>query len=176
MNPQLRDIHGLDNIPAWPLAPGWWITLLAILLIVALIAMLLRYLILYPPGSWHGEAYRALSRLKRKVKHLSAKQTAAELSELLRRIVIARLGREGYANLTNEDWLKCLKDIDRSEFDWEREGRLLLSLPYAPEDDTVQSDQLEPLIRSTANLIARRNSRKVWPFSRTRSALEHRDD
>jgi hypothetical protein len=35
----LRDIHGLDGVPWWPLAPGWWYVLAAIALVPVVIAM-----------------------------------------------------------------------------------------------------------------------------------------
>jgi len=39
----LRDIHGLDQVPLWPMAPGWWylIGALGLLLLLAL-GLLLR--------------------------------------------------------------------------------------------------------------------------------------
>jgi len=38
MNPllqELRDIRGLDPLPWWPPAPGWWLVLAAALVLVA---------------------------------------------------------------------------------------------------------------------------------------------
>jgi hypothetical protein len=37
-NPLLWDIRGLDPVSAWPIAPGWWVLLVAVLL-VALFAL-----------------------------------------------------------------------------------------------------------------------------------------
>ena len=96
MNPelatQLRDISGLDAIPWWPLATGWW--LLAALLVALVFALisLLRNLRHYPAGSWHRDAWKQLRDLRQRAPSMSVDELASDLSELLRRIAVARLG------------------------------------------------------------------------------------
>ena len=55
-----------------------------------------------------------------------------ELSELLRRVAMARLGREACAGLVGEAWLAWLAEQDPKGFDWRTRGRPLLDAPYAP--------------------------------------------
>jgi len=144
---RLRDIQGLDPIPWWPLAIGWW--LLAALVIVLLFALLsaLRNLRRYPPGSWHRPAWKQLCALQQQANRMPAQQLAGELSELLRRIAIARLGRARAAGLSGERWLVWLQEHDPAGFAWTRRGRPLLTLPYGPpDDDQGDSGQLLPLI------------------------------
>ena len=138
MNPEmvarLRDIQGLDEISWWPLATGWW--LLAVLVIVLLFAMvsLVRNLWRYPAGSWRRHAWKQLRILKQQANRMPVQQLAGELSELLRRIAIARLGRARTAGLSGERWLAWLQEHDPAGFAWTRRGRPLLTLPYAPPD------------------------------------------
>ncbi|OOZ37049.1 DUF4381 domain-containing protein [Solemya velesiana gill symbiont] len=156
MGGALHDIHGLDPVSWWPLAPGWWLVILSGAALVLLTWALVRYLVAYPPGSWRSEAHAALTHLKRRFRNgeIDIKQAATELSELLRRIAIARLGREHQASLTDEAWLRCLGETDQSGFDWERKGQLLITLPYAPENQQAGHEQMADLIRTTTNLIA----------------------
>ena len=65
MGGQLKAIHGLDPISWWPLAPGWWISALLILLSILIIALFIRHLINYPPGSWRKGA-RGVARTKKR--------------------------------------------------------------------------------------------------------------
>ncbi|MES9874542.1 MAG: DUF4381 domain-containing protein [Candidatus Sedimenticola sp. 6PFRAG7] len=162
MQTSLRDIHGLDPLSWWPLAPGWWLALVTTVSLVLLTWILVSHLIAYPPGSWRSEAHRALARLKRRFRReqINAKEAATELSELLRRIAIARLGRQHHASLTDQAWLRCLNETDHSSFDWETEGRLLLTLPYAPDDPGSERAQIDSLLNATSNLIAPQRRKK----------------
>ena len=151
MNPelveQLRDINGLDAIPWWPLATGWW--LLAVLFVALVFALLslLRNLRRYPAGSWHRDAWKQLRDLRQRASSMPVNELASELSELLRRIAVARLGRDRAAGLTGELWLDCLQKHDPAGFVWTRWGKPLLTLPYAPSGTRQEyREQLLPLI------------------------------
>jgi hypothetical protein len=151
MNPellaQLRDIQGLDTIPWWPLASGWWLLGGLLLVVLYLLYTLVRNLFHYPAGSWHRDAWKQLRRLKQQLPRLPAREVAGDLSELIRRIAVARFGREEAAALTGESWLEWLKMHDPAGFDWRTRGELLLTLPYAPPgDEQLSADQLRFLI------------------------------
>ncbi len=136
---QLRDIRGLDPVSWWPPAPGWWLLAGSILLLLLLAwrwraSLRLRI----PPipvlriGSWRWDAARQLRALRQRAPTQDPKLTAGDLSELLRRVAMARLGRDACAGLVGEDWLAWLADQDPHGFDWKTKGRLLLDAPYAP--------------------------------------------
>jgi len=135
---RLRDIQGLDEISWWPLASGWWLlAMLVIMLSFALVA-LVRNLRRYPAGSWRRHAWKQLRALKRQTDRMPAQQIASELSELLRRIAIARLGRDRIAGLSGERWLTRLQEHDPNGFAWTQFGRPLLTLPYAPPGNSQE--------------------------------------
>lgn len=135
---QLRDIDAFLGHPWWPPAPGWWLLLAAFaLLALALWRFDLVWRLRVPIplitlGSWRWDAGRELRRLRRDAAAASVKGTASELSELLRRIAMARHGRNACAGLSGEDWLDWLAEQDPKGFDWRDQGRLLLAAPYAP--------------------------------------------
>ncbi len=151
---QLRDIRGLDPISSWPPAPGWWLLVFGALLTLALILWYLRLRRDYPLGRWQRDAKRRLVRLKRRIPTHTPHESAAELSELLRRIAIARCGRAHCAGLTGEAWLTWLENNDPNGFHWREEGRLLLELPYAPPDRPTDQSRLIRLTEAAIRWVS----------------------
>ena len=149
----LRDIHGLDAAPWWPLAPGWWY--LAGLVCLLLLSIGLRYWLFYHAGwlGWRGDARRQLRQLKKNLATEDPHTVAGRLSELLRRIAMVRSGRQQAAGLTGDSWLLWLAEQDKTGFDWEQRGRILLTAPYMPPAMAVERDQLGNLIRASTRWI-----------------------
>ena len=147
---RLHDIHELDPVGIWPLAAGWWLIIAALVLLVLLVIAVRRYRPdwqrFLPRYSWTREAERELTRLRERVAHADVKTLASELSELLRRIAIARCGRDRCAGLHGDSWLDWLADHDPEGFDWRSRGRVLLDLPYAPPGELDQQPELNHLI------------------------------
>jgi len=148
-----RDIHGLDVIPWWPLAAGWWylVGLAGLLLLLAGI----RYWLFYNASwlGWRGDARRQLRELKQALPAEDPQEVAVRLSELLRRIALVRSGHRQPASLTGDSWLYWLMAHDNTGFDWERHGQLLLSAPYMPPTMSVERKQLATLIRAAIRWI-----------------------
>lgn len=139
----LRDIHDLTSVPWWPPAPGWWLIGLVMLALVIggwRFRERLRRLHVCVPvpgirlGSWRWAAARALRDLARRARSgENVKKSAGELSELLRRIAMARFGRAACAGLTGPAWLDWLTHHDPRGFSWRERAPLLIEAPYAPE-------------------------------------------
>lgn len=155
MNPdlifrQMRDIEGIDPIGLWPLAPGWWLVLAALVLVVVLARAAWRRFGAYRPQAfWRRDAANQLRLLRRRVGRDDGKQLAADLSELLRRIAMARCGRDICAGLHGDEWLSWLQQQDPNGFDWPAKGRLLIELPYAPPGLATDNGQLYTLLDAT---------------------------
>jgi hypothetical protein len=154
----LRDIHDLDAIPWWPLAPGWWY--LAGLVGLLLLSFGIRYWLIYNAGwlGWRGDARRQLRQLRKALasKALTSEDThavAGRLSELLRRIAMVRSGRQQAAGLTGDTWLQWLAEHDSTAFNWEQHGQILLTAPYMPPTMSVERKQLLTLIRAATRWI-----------------------
>jgi hypothetical protein len=137
----LRDIHDIPPIPWWPPAPGWWLLAIAGTLLALFVWRSRARISLRIPipgitlGSWRWEAAAALRDLRRRTgKGQDTKQILGELSELLRRIAMARLGRPSCAGLTGTAWLDWLAAQDPNGFPWPDRGRILIDAPYAPAD------------------------------------------
>ncbi len=142
MDPQaipLRGLHLPEAVDWWPLAPGWW--LLVLLLVLAggfLVRTLLR-------RRAHAAARRkALRQLEESrsayAYHGNPVTLGAEVSELLRRTMLAYAPRAEVAGLTGDAWLAWLdRDLDEPRFR-EGAGRILLELPYR-NPETVAGDE-----------------------------------
>ncbi len=144
---RLRDIHELDPVAWWPPGPGWWLVTIGVLLSLLLLWR-------YPPrlrrpqrrARWQRVAARELHQLRRRIRQDDAKQLAGELSELLRRIAMARCGRANCAGLTGEAWLEWLYRHDPAGYDWRRHGRVLATAPYAPPGRAGNPALLQELV------------------------------
>jgi hypothetical protein len=149
----LRDIHGLDAVPWWPLAPGWWY--LAGLVGLLLLSFGIRYWLLYNTDwlGWRGDARRQLRELKKALASEDPHVVAGRLSELLRRIAMVRSGRQQTAGLTGDSWLSWLGEHDNTGFDWERQGQILLTAPYMPPAMAIECQELATLIRAATRWI-----------------------
>jgi len=142
---QLLDIRGLDSAPWWPPAIGWWLVAAAVILGMVLLVQFVGYLRRRPPR-WQRDALRHLHGLRRRARKQDPKQTAGELSELLRRIAMARFGRAACAGLAGETWLHWLEARDPTGFRWQDKGQVLLDMPYAPPGLDADPKTLQPLI------------------------------
>jgi hypothetical protein len=151
---QIRDIHGFVGVPWWPPGPGWWVLATGLIFLTLLAWRFRAQLRLRIPipvitlGDWRWDAARQLRALRRRVQRdeLGLKEAAGSVSELLRRIAMARLGRPACAGLTGKDWLAWLHANDPNRFDWAARGGLLLDAPYAPPVDTGVKTRLADLI------------------------------
>lgn len=146
----LRDIHELDPVGWWPPAPGWWLLLLALILAFLVLRMgrLPRVSLPSRAPRWQQDARRELQRLQKAMPRMSAKEAGVAFSELLRRIAVARHGREACAGLVGEDWLAWLGRHDPRGFDWPGKGKVLLDLPYAPPGSGGEGNQLAELVKA----------------------------
>lgn len=163
MDPQeipLRGLHLPETVGWWPLAPGWWA-----LIIVAVIAAgwLMR---LWLRRRAHAAARRkALRQLEKSrlayADHGNPVTLGAEISQLLRRAMLAYAPRAEVAGLTGDDWLAWLdRDLDEPKFR-DGAGRNLLDLPYCnPESvaDDVDIDGMLAAVRERLQTPVRRGA------------------
>jgi hypothetical protein len=141
----LRDLHLPAEIGWWPLAPGWWI-LIAVVLGLMLWYAWLVFL------RWRANRARrvALRELAHIARHYEQNgdsvQLAKELSELLRRALLAYAPRKDVAGLTGERWLAWLdRGLEEPVFA-SGAGRLIGSLPYRGPQTPAGETDVEALI------------------------------
>lgn len=132
----LRDIHLPPSVGWWPPAPGWW--LLALLLgLVAVAAAILRRR--RRARSRPGPAGCARAELASLVadweRDGDARRLAADLSVLLRRLLLTEAPAAGTAGATGERWLARLDARAGAPLFTAGPGRVLIDAPYRPVAD-----------------------------------------
>jgi len=123
----LKDIHLPKAIGLWPPALGWY--LVAFIIIVFLLSFLF----------FGVKKYHRYLRKKRTLKELDLilsenqdkpSQAMAHISQLTRRIMLAKFDRHYIANLSGDNWLVFLDERSGSKEFTQGIGRLLLTTPY----------------------------------------------
>ena len=149
---QLRDIHAPKTISWWPLASGW--------LVVALLGLVALVWVWYSYKSYRKKVVRRNNILQHLtlLKHnLTLEEQYPliyqDLSTLLRRIALMTHERTDVAHLTGDDWLNFLDIQCQTQLFSHDIGRLLLSAPYFPRNETVANP--EPLLKVTEEWIKR---------------------
>jgi len=136
----LRDLHLPEAIGWWPLAPGWWVVL-------TVVVAVLGYLLWRVYKRWRFNAPRrfALLELARYeadfFEHRNPVMLGKQVSELLRRAMLAYAPRDEVAGLTGEAWLAWLDCGMPVPYFHTEGGKSLLNLPYRdPEGDFADVD------------------------------------
>ena len=149
---ELYDIEGIDAISVWPLAIGWWLVLVAIVLLIAG-ALIIYWRKQVFARSWHNSALQALSKIEGDIAN---REIVFALSPLIRRIAIHRYSRKVCAGLAGKDWLRWLKKHDPQQFDWEEKAPWLANAPYAPPEQSIPETKIpEADIKATIEAIRR---------------------
>ena len=149
----LRDLHLPDAVSWWPLAPGWY-AVIAIAL-VACLYLLRLYLRRRARGAARRHALKQLARVTAEFEqHGDAVAFSSEMSELLRRTMLAYAPRSEVAGLTGDEWLAWLdRDFDQPRFRGEI-GRKLLELPYRRPDDDLSALDLVDVVAAVRQRLA----------------------
>ena len=136
----LRDLHLPDAIGWWPLAPGWWG-------VIALLVLVLGYTLWRAYRRWRFNgprryAMRELARYEHEyLVHRDPVTLGKQLSELLRRGMLAYAPREEVAGLTGSEWLAWLDRGMPLPYFHTEGGKSLMNLPYRdPEGDLSDID------------------------------------
>ena len=141
----LRDLHLPDAIGWWPLAPGWWV-------VVAILGAVLGYILLCTYRRWQFNAPRryAMRELAyyeaEYLKHRNPVTLGKQLSELLRRGMLAYAPREDVAGLTGGDWLAWLDQGMPLPYFHTEGGKSLLNLPYRDPDGDFSDIDISALL------------------------------
>ena len=143
---QLRDIHLPAPPDFWPPAPGWWLLAgLTLILTAAAGFALWRRLRLYRQRQ---RILAMLDRLEAGSAGEATPELLAQLSDLIRRLALARFPRHQIASLTGDDWLRFLDDSGGEGRFSSGPGQVLAQGPYMRRlPDAVDSQALTRLVR-----------------------------
>jgi hypothetical protein len=129
----LKDIHLPSPVGWWPLAPGWYLLFLLLLLMGCLVFFILRR---HKQLSVSRSALDLLRAIRSRP-DTEPTQVLIELSSLLRRVAITIAPRSDAASLTGSAWLAHLDRPFKDQPFSQGIGRCLANDPYrqTPSED-----------------------------------------
>ena len=135
----LRDLHLPAAIGWWPLAPGWWI--LIALLLCGLAYVLHRAWLRFRYNRPRRAALKKLFGVRGAFEYgADPVEIATEVSEILRRAMLAYAPRGHVAGLTGSRWLEWLdRGLDEPLFS-KGAGQLIESLPYRDAGQVTEDE------------------------------------
>ena len=149
----LRDLHLPEAIGWWPLAPGWW--LLIVLSVIALVFALRAWLRARARGAARRYALRELNAIERQYEERkNPVEFGANLSELLRRTMLAYAPRHDVAGLTGDAWLEWLDDGLAQPVFSNGPGRQIVELPYKNPDEDLNASDVDRLMAAVRHRVA----------------------
>ena len=149
----LRDLHLPDPVGWWPPGPGWWLVMWLALFAIAWFTHL--YVVRRRQGSARRYALRQLDGyLQAYSEHGNAVTFGRQVSELVRRTMLAYAPRHEVAGLTGDAWLAWLdRDLDAPRFQTDA-GRKLLEMPYRRPDENVAAMELIDVVAAVRQRLA----------------------
>jgi len=138
----LRDIHLPDPISWWPIAPGWWMIIASVILVIAVVFIAKN---IYLKKQLNRDIKAELETIKQQYRLTKNKSSLAQsLSLLLRRASISYYPKTDIAGLIGNEWLAYLDNTSNrssanKNFQSET-GKILLSAPYLPENANLDFD------------------------------------
>lgn len=149
----LRDLHLPEAIGWWPLAPGWWV--LIALLAIVLGFVLRAWLRVRARGAARRYALRELNAIERQyADNKNPVQFGANLSELLRRTMLAYAPRHDVAGLTGDAWLAWLDEGLAQPVFSSGPGRQIVELPYRNPDEALNVSDVDRLLAAVRHRVA----------------------
>jgi hypothetical protein len=151
----LRDIHIPEAISWWPLAIGWWITMLVI-------PMLLWISFLIYKRLTRKTAIKTAKKLLAELKQDKTKtdtQKIIDISALIRRVTISVSPREECASLTGLTWLEYLDKSVKDQGFTQGVGRCLADVSY--RKSPAENINILELINLTERWLKSQKIKKV---------------
>jgi len=168
---KLADIHLPESVSFWPLAPGWWILLGFVLILVALITYFIKRKPKIPAPTSKELKSQAMIELESIKEDYESQaqphETIKKLSVFLRRYALSLYQRDNIASLTDEEWLALLDELisikpdttntshsDKGVFS-NKFSTLLTQAPYQSTQKPIDNELLDDLLNTTDTLIKR---------------------
>lgn len=150
---RMHDVVGPEPIAWWPLAPGWYALILFCIacVVVGLVVLVLR---------WYRNRYRRiaiqqLNQLRAKLDDQTGRgMVLADLSQLVKRTLLAAWPRDQVASLSGESLLHFLDQTGNTRDFAKGAGKVLATAAYRTTTESeMTSTQTDELFRAVGNWI-----------------------
>ncbi|MBT8449789.1 MAG: DUF4381 domain-containing protein [Gammaproteobacteria bacterium] len=144
----LRDIHLPEQISWWPIAPGWWLLIILSLITIIWLGYKLRQRHQFRNTYRYCQAELAtIDQIYQNTN--DARAVLSEYSQLLRRLLILRLGRQHVASQTGKELLATLEEYALTEKLTEEHKALLIDGPYRKDLDITDYSEFKQAMDTT---------------------------
>ena len=141
----LRDLQLPETVGWWPLAPGWWV--LITLFVAGFAYLSWRWYRAWRFNAPRRYALRELARFEAAyLDHGNPVTFGKQLSELLRRGMLAYAPRADIAGLTGDAWLAWLDNGMPLPYFHTEGGKSLLNLPYRDPNGDFSDIDIDALV------------------------------
>ena len=138
---QLKPLHLPPDPSWWPPAIGWWILMLALVILTAWISYrLVRFYRAMRPIR-HGKHLLSGLYTSLKLGHISEADFVHLSNQLIKRVLVPGLGKIKYSKLSGSQWLAELDSISGSKSFSEGDGKVLGNERFT-RDFKVNCDKL----------------------------------
>lgn len=124
----LRDIQYPEPVSWWPLAPGWY--MLALGLVLGVMGASYFFCVWRRARRQKAKILERLTALQAVARHANSTKAVMELSVLLKQVALKLGPREKIAHLYGDEWLAFLDKMGNTQEFSQGVGRLLLTAPY----------------------------------------------
>ena len=148
---QLKTLHLPPEPSWWPPAIGWWLLILSmIILITWIVFKVVRHYQTTRPIR-HGKLLIDKLYEEYQEGHISEERFAHASNQIIKRVLVPGLGKQQYAKLSGDEWLKALDQISGTNRFTQGEGTILGNERFRPEPTLAPED----LYNDLQNLIRR---------------------
>jgi len=145
----LRDIHNPEAISSWPIAPGWWLTLILLVIIIFVFIRLIRK---HNTPKYKKLAIQEYQNILANYQiQKNSHDTVNQLALLIRKALVAKDGNEKVAGLIGDEWLHYLDQKSGTSLFSSGVGKVLVSGQYQKEIDP----EIDDLLHATKKLLSR---------------------
>lgn len=147
---QLKDIHLPPPVGWWPLAPGWYVLMVFIFILIAVLTAALYKRHLNARPKKHALALLKTYSAQYEKDH-NAQLASARISELLKRVALVYFPRHQVASIHGTTWIEFLNQTGKG-INFEPVKTMLLDSPFKHDEQI----NLKPLITRTELWIKQR--------------------
>jgi len=144
----LRDIHQPDPVSIWPLAPGWWILIILVPVLIFLIRFLMKRK--RKPNYKKLASDELQSIIADFEIQRNSHKTLGEISLFIRKVLVAKNGNAEVAGLIGEDWLDYLDSVSGTDLFSNGGASIIATSPYRKQDEDLD---IQDLITATQSLV-----------------------
>lgn len=162
---QLKDIHLPESPGFWPLAPGWWILLILLMIIgVWLVFAVLRKI---KQRKYQQKIIDQYAVLETSLLEKPDNERIAAINTFLRQLAINKYPRADIASLTGAKWLAFLDKSGKTQNFSKGAGRILIDAPYQSVNlHNFNNAEFIPLIRAwVKKVVAQSNKGSIAELS-----------